>query len=173
MHDKDRTANLLGAAALALSDLLVAGVTRAAGVSASGAAALVTLSDFPGLSVTELGRRVGLSQSASARMVDSLEAGGLVERHPRAGREVTVHLTRRGTQATRRLLAARGSPLADVIAGLEEADQHALARLLPRLLARLYEHVGDAELMCRLCDRASCMAAAPCPVGAAERERRR
>jgi MarR family transcriptional regulator, negative regulator of the multidrug operon emrRAB len=167
----NRTANLLGAAALALSDSLVAGATRAAGVSASGAAALVTLSDFPGLSVTELGRRVGLSQPASARMVDSLEAGGLAERSPRAGREVTVHLTEAGTQATRRLLAARGSPLTDVVASLEERDRQALAQVLPRLLARLYQRVGDAEFMCRLCDRASCMADTPCPVGAAERER--
>jgi MarR family transcriptional repressor of emrRAB len=167
-----RAANQLGAAALALTDLMLAGATRAAGLSASGAAALVTLSDFPGLSVTELGRRVGLSQSAAARMVASLETNGLVKRGPREGRQVGVHLTKAGTQAARHLLDARGSPLTDVIASLNKHDQAALARLLPKLLTRLYGRVGDAELMCRLCDRASCMAEAPCPVGAAERQHR-
>jgi MarR family transcriptional repressor of emrRAB len=82
MHDEDRTANLLGAAALALTDLMLTGATAAACTSASGAAALVVLSADPGLSVTELGRRVGLTQSAAARMVESLEHRGLVERRP-------------------------------------------------------------------------------------------
>jgi MarR family transcriptional regulator, negative regulator of the multidrug operon emrRAB len=173
MHDSARTANLLGATALALTDLVLAGATRAAGVSASGAAALVTLSDFPGLSVTELGRRVGLSQSAAARMVDSLEADGLVERPPREGRHVMVHLTKAGTQATRHLLDARGGPLTDVIASLDKEDEDALARLLTKLLTRLYPHFGNAELMCRLCDRASCTAESTCPVGAADREHQR
>jgi DNA-binding MarR family transcriptional regulator len=69
MHDDFRTANLLGATVLALSDVVVAEATRAADTSSSGAAALVVLSTAPGLSVTELGRRIGLSQSAAARMV--------------------------------------------------------------------------------------------------------
>jgi MarR family transcriptional repressor of emrRAB len=165
-----RTANQLGAAALALTDLMLNGASSA-GVSPSGAAALVTLSAFPGLTVTELGRQVGLSQSAAARMVDSLEADGLAARHPRVGRQVTVHLTSAGSQAACDLLEARSALLADLVASLGGEDRDALARLLPRLLARLYRHVGHAQRMCRLCDRASCTADAACPVGAAERDR--
>lgn len=172
MHEKDRTANLLGATALALTDLTLGGATKAAGVSASGAAALVTLSASPGVSVTELGRRVGLSQSAAARMVDSLEADGLVERRPNPfnNRWVTVYPTRAGRRAAHRLLTARGNPLADVVAALDENDQRALAGLLTKLLTRLYEHVGDAQYICRLCDRTSCTADSTCPVGEAERQ---
>lgn len=169
MHDSDRTANLLGATALALTDLLIMGATRAAGVGASGAAALVVLNASPGLSVTELGRRVGLSQPAAARMVDGLEADRLVERRQGRGRWVSVRLTRGGRQATRRLLAARAAPLTDMVAALDEAEQEALAALLAKLLTRLYSEVGSAELLCRLCDRAACTAHATCPVGAAER----
>lgn len=168
-----RTANLLGAAALALTDLTLDAATQAAGISASGAAGLVVLATTPGLSVTELGRRVGLSQSASARMVDALEAAGLAERQPGPGRWVTVHPTEAGSRATGALLAARGSPLIDVVATLDDADQEALARLLTRLLARLYDRVGNAELMCRLCDRACCTTGSTCPVGQAEREQTR
>ena len=169
MHDSRRTANLLGATALAVSDVLLAGATGAAGVSASGAAALVLLDATPGLSVTELGRRVGLSQSAAARMVDSLEAAALAERRPGIGRWVTVHPTQAGRQTAHELLAARAAPLTDMVAGLDENEQAALARLLAKLLTQIYGEVRNAQLICRLCDRAACMANAACPVGAAER----
>jgi MarR family transcriptional regulator, negative regulator of the multidrug operon emrRAB len=170
MHDS-RTANLLGATVLALSDQLLAGATRSVGVSASAAAALVVLSNSTGLSVTELGRRVGLSQPAAARMVDSLEADGLVERqrHRSRSRWVTVSLTRTGRRSARRLLGARGGPLVDAIADLEPQEREALSDLLSKLLTRLYDEIGSSELICRLCDRAACTTEATCPVGAAER----
>jgi DNA-binding MarR family transcriptional regulator len=171
MHE-DRTANLLGAAALAVTDLVLAGAQERAGVSASGAAALVVLSAAPGLSVTELGRRVGLSQSAAARMVDSLERSDLLRRQPGRGREVAVHLTASGRAAARKLLATRGAGLADVLETLDEDERTVLAGLLGKLLAGLYDRVGNAELLCRLCDRGSCTTGAVCPVGQAERDRK-
>jgi DNA-binding MarR family transcriptional regulator len=100
MHDMRRTANLLGATALAVTDLALGGATAAAGVSGSGAAALVVLCADPGISVTELGRRVGLTQSAAARMVDALAARGLVERRPTLGKWVAVHPTTAGRAAS-------------------------------------------------------------------------
>jgi MarR family transcriptional repressor of emrRAB len=173
MHDVARTANLLGAAALAVTDLMVSGATAAAGVSASGAAALVVLSSTPdttpGLSVTELGRRVGLSQSAAARMVDSLVAADLVRRQGTAGRTVSVRLTARGARTATHLLAARGAPLAELVAALDDRDRAALERVLANLLTRLYASVGSTELVCRLCDRAACTTGATCPVGEAGR----
>lgn len=187
MHDTDRaqghpahhTANLLGATALAVTDLALAGMTRAAGLSSSGAAALVVLAGAPGLgasglgvtelSVTELGRRVGLSQPAAARMVDSLEARGLVGRRPGPGRRVSVSLTAAGKRASRELLAARGAPLADLLGVLDEAERRALDGLLHKLLTRLHAEVGSADLLCRLCDRGRCVQGAVCPVGEAER----
>ncbi|WP_255951411.1 MarR family winged helix-turn-helix transcriptional regulator [Streptomyces odontomachi] len=171
MHDSDRVANLLGAAALVLTDLTVGGATEAAGLSVSGAAALVTLTAQPGVSVTELGRRVGLSQSAAARMVDSLQADGLVERKPNpySRNWVTVHPTAAGRRTARRLLTARSRPLADAVAALDDGEQGELSRLLAKMLERLYENVGNAQYMCRLCDRGCCRAAgSTCPVGAAE-----
>jgi DNA-binding MarR family transcriptional regulator len=172
MHDVDRTANLLGAAALAVTDLTLGAVTKAASLSTSGAAALVTLSASPGLGVTELGRRIGLTQSAAARMVDSMQADGLVERRPSplSSRWLGVHLTTNGSKAAHRLLAARGSPLTEIVAALDSDDQEALARLLGNLLARLYAQIGKAQYMCRLCDRESCQRECTCPVGAAEHE---
>jgi MarR family transcriptional repressor of emrRAB len=171
MHDLERTSNLLGATALAVNDVVLVDAARRAGVSSSGAAALVVLSASPGLYVTELGRRVGLSQSAAARMVDALEGDGLVARRRRTGRKVSVTLTLLGERAVRTLFDARGTPLAELVGVLRDDERAALARLLGKLLAGLYERVGDAEVMCRLCDRSSCVRDAVCPVGQAERDR--
>jgi MarR family transcriptional regulator, negative regulator of the multidrug operon emrRAB len=172
MHDTERTANLLGAAALAVTDLVLGGATAAAGVSGSGAAALVVLGADPGISVTELGRRVGLTQSAAARMVDALEARGLVERRPTLGKWVAVHPTDAGRAASADLLDARGGRLTALVRTLPPADQEALAHVLDRLLRAVYSEVGSSERVCRLCDRPTCTeAGAICPVGQAERER--
>jgi DNA-binding MarR family transcriptional regulator len=167
--DVDRTANLLGATALAVTDRALTGATRAAGVSASGAAALVALSTVS-LSVTELSRRVGLSQSAAARMIDSLQADGLVERRRASvGRVVSVVPTRAGRRAAREVLGKRGAPLAELVDCLDEGERRTFDGLLAKLLGRLYGENGDADLICRLCDRPSCTATAVCPVGEAER----
>ncbi len=170
MHDTRRTANLLGTTALAVTDLAHTSATRASGTSISGAAALVVLMATPGLSVTELGRRIGLSQPAAARMVDSLEGERLVHRRPGAGREVQVGPTSAGRRVASQLLAARGQPLHDLVSVLDSDEQRALAGLLDKLLARLYAKVGSSEMLCRLCDRASCTTNATCPVGQAERD---
>ena len=170
MHDVHRTANLLGATALAVSDLMLADVRAATHVSVSGAAALVVLAHAPDLGVTELGRRVGLSQPAAARMVDSLVAAGLARRGQAQGRSVAVSLTRAGKRAVKQVLAARAEGLAGLVTGLEGTDRRVLTDLLERLLAQFYAEVRNADLLCRLCDRAACTDSAVCPVGQAERD---
>jgi MarR family transcriptional regulator, negative regulator of the multidrug operon emrRAB len=167
-----RTANLLGATGLAVRDLALTDAAKEAGVSESAAAALVVLADSPGLSVTELGRRIGLSQPAAARMVDSLEAADLVRRSPGSGRSVAVRPTPRGRRAVRRLLTSRGDSLVGLVHGVLDAKEQAvLAGLLEKVLAGVYGVVGDSERICRLCDRASCTRSAVCPVGEAARRR--
>lgn len=172
MHEERRVANLLGASALALTDLALGGAARAAGVTTSGAAALVSLAATDGLAVTELGRRVGLSQPAASRLVDGLEADGLAERRPNpyGGRWMIVHATDAGKEAAERLLAARGDPLSGIVAELDAGERQALGDLLEKLLTGLYARTGRAQYICRMCDRDACLSGpAECPVGAAER----
>lgn len=173
MNESARTANLLGAAALTLADQLTSAVTVAGGTSASGAAALVTLLDDPGLGVTELGARIGLSQPAAARMVDSLAARGLVQRQQGpTGRSVALHPTEHGRDAARHVLECRLEALARLVDGLETDEREALTRGLEKLLDALFEEVGSEYVLCRLCDRRTCTAGgAPCPVGQAARDR--
>ncbi|GHJ41609.1 MarR family winged helix-turn-helix transcriptional regulator [Streptomyces sp. TS71-3] len=165
-----RTSNLLGAASLALSDLLLSGVTAATQTSRSGAAALVVLAGAPGVSVTELGRRIQLSQSAATRMVENLEKQGLVSRKSSWANWVGLHLTELGTRAAQELLGARRQALATAVSTLDEDEQRQLDTLLGKLLAELCHEPGDADRLCRLCDRLACVAQdAVCPVGEADR----
>ncbi|MBF6330369.1 MarR family winged helix-turn-helix transcriptional regulator [Nocardia transvalensis] len=165
-----RTRNLLGAAALTISDLMLVGATAAGKTSASGASALVILFTAPGLSVTELGRRIGLSQSAATRMVDALAAQGLVSRKGTSARSVQVHLTSEGRRAAERVLRARDDVLAGLVRTLDDTEQDALAELLGKLLASAYTRLPSAARLCRLCDRAGCVADDRiCPVGQAAR----
>ncbi|MBO0852023.1 MAG: MarR family transcriptional regulator [Pseudonocardia sp.] len=166
-----RTANLLGATALAVTDLTAAAAAGSGGVGQSAAAALLGLRASPGVSATELGRRIGLSQPAAARMLDSLEAGGLALRDRGQGRAVPVRLTEAGARTADALLSARAEPLTELVGDLDETDRSDLERVLAALLARLYRLVGSTDLLCRLCDRSACSSRAPCPVGAEARRR--
>ncbi|MFG3342894.1 MarR family winged helix-turn-helix transcriptional regulator [Glycomyces sp. NPDC048151] len=172
MHD--RLANLLGAAALNVADLVAEEQRKTADLGESASAALLTLDEFPGLAVTSLGRYIGLSQPAAARMVDGLAARGLVERRTGSGRAVAVHLTSAGQRAVTRLLERREGVLAPLVAALDPAERVALEGLLTKLLYAVHDRTGRAErvpddalgeLLCRLCDRAACISGgAACPV---------
>jgi DNA-binding MarR family transcriptional regulator len=166
MHKKQRVANLFGAAAVAATGAMA---SAAAGVNESGlsaAAALVTLASEPGIGVTELSRRVGLSQPATVRMLDLLARRGLVNRTAgRDSRSVALRLTTEGDATARRILAERERVLLTL---LEPLDDEALADLeaaLSSVLEGLIHQGASVHLTCRLCDERACVAAATCPVG--------
>jgi DNA-binding MarR family transcriptional regulator len=78
----ERTANLLGALALTLSDRAAAAVQADARVSGSDAAALVTLRNYAeGEPLDLLRRALALSHPGVVRLADRLQARGLVKRH--------------------------------------------------------------------------------------------
>lgn len=168
MHET-RLANLLGVAVLNLSDRMTDAAAAATGVSVSGTAALVVLAGFPGLGGTELGRRIGLSQPACARMLDQLEARGLVRRQAKTGRAVAVVPTPAGREAAARALEARQEVLVTALRAVP--DRAAFEPLLESLLRGLYAEVRSGDLMCRLCDRPGCVGQERiCPVGQAGRD---
>ncbi|GAB3587841.1 hypothetical protein GCM10027445_68420 [Amycolatopsis endophytica] len=110
----------------------------------------------------------GTSASGSA----ALEAKALVERRPTLTRSVAVHLTGTGSGAVSRILGERGGRLGTLTAALDERERAAFAELAGKLLTAAYGQLPEAGRLCRLCDRAACLAGgAACPVGAACRAR--
>jgi DNA-binding MarR family transcriptional regulator len=91
----------------------------------------------PGVTVTEIARRLGKSQQAMSQAADRLERLGFIERHVGAGRTVGLHATDAGRTASadgvRRELAAEdrtrellGSDRFDRLVALLESAREAL-----------------------------------------------
>ena len=165
-------ANVLGALGLALSDRLAEAAERAGGPSA--AAALVALyGTRAGARIDGVARVAGLSHSGAVRLVDRLEAEGLVERRRGADqRSAAVHLTPPGRRAARRMLTDRASAMHSVLSLLTDDQQTELSDLAKALLAELAT-VPDAEArLCRLCDLEACgRSSGRCPVAPARTRR--
>ncbi|MBD0321866.1 MAG: MarR family transcriptional regulator [Aldersonia sp.] len=168
MHEF-RLGNLLGAAALAISDRMLGAVTARVDGGPSAAAALVVLLEVGPMGVSRLGRCIGLTQSATTRAVDALERQGLTRRTP-AGRERVIELTPSGRKLAQTVLDERRRWLDGLLATLDEADSEAAERVLTTLLRGLYDSGRNSTLLCRYCDRDACTAESVCPVGQAERE---
>ena len=165
MPDCDRRLeNLFGSLLTAISDSLTARAERAAGHSGATAAALVYLTQTPGLSIDRLKRPLGLSQSATVRLVDRLVTDGLAQRRPgRNNRSIAVHLTPPGEKVGRTILDQRQAVLSDVLGPLCAAERSALTTLVEKLLGNVTLRSAHAERICRLCDLATCPSSA-CPV---------
>ncbi|MGH2804762.1 MAG: hypothetical protein ACRDL4_17210, partial [Thermoleophilaceae bacterium] len=93
-----RHANLLGAVALAVGDRLRAAAESGSGEGGSAPAALVSLAGYlDGGPIDSLRDPLGLTHSATVRVVDRLVAGGLARRRPGSDRRtVSVALTAAG-----------------------------------------------------------------------------
>lgn len=161
----DRLANLLGVTALAAADRLRAATEAELPSGGSAPAVLVHLRAYPGESGESLRRVLGISQPATVRAVDRLEAEGLLERRPGPdGRTRALHLTRAGDRAATALLRRRAESLRGVLDGLTAAERTALTPLLERLVAGLADDRRGARHACRLCDRDACTSGPGCPL---------
>jgi DNA-binding MarR family transcriptional regulator len=163
----ERTANLLGALALSLSDRTVDAITAAGGRSGAGAAALSALHHFLDTpSIDRLRQVLGLTSSGTVRLVDRLVEDGYVRREAGVdGRTTLVRLTPAGEQAARAVTQARARVLADALAVLSPEDRDRLADLISPVLAGLVRGPGATRWLCRLCDLGACgRSEGRCPV---------
>lgn len=163
----DPLANRLGALALRITDRMHAAVA-ADGRSLSSATALSALDRFlDSPSIDQLSSVLGLSSSATVRLVDRLVADGLVVRASTAdGRVSVVELTSAGRQEAGRIVAARAELLDDVLAPLSTEERAILHELVEKVLIGLIRGPTASAWMCRLCDTPACGAppGQPCPV---------
>ena len=162
--NKARSANLLGALVLALADDLIHETETRAQQGAAAPAALVSLGVSPGESIEELARTLGLSHSATVRLVDRLAQAELLER--RVGldkRTSALHLTRKGHARRRAILQGRNRLLTEALSPLSEEEQIILTELMETLLRGLTRDRQHADHICRLCNEEICPGET-CPV---------
>jgi len=155
------TANLLAAAGVAIADRI-----QDPTLSSSATAALLTIAEWQPISAQELAGIVGLSQSATVRLVDELVSAGLARRLDKKGRAVPLALTAAGRRRAQSLQARRLAVAEEALAKLGREERAALEKALPALLTGLTTGRTCARHLCRFCDFATCRTA-PCPVAAA------
>lgn len=168
---EERTANLLGALALALTDTLTEVTTVRAERGAGAPAALVLVGFYPGQSIDSLSRTLELSHSATVRLVDRLVGDGLLERRGGAdGRTTALHLTRKGRARADSILDDRCRALTGALGPLSAKERAHFTQLLEKILSALTRDRRHADHICRLCDERACPAD-DCPVECAAVER--
>jgi DNA-binding MarR family transcriptional regulator len=159
-----RTANLLGALSGEVSYRLERQLKRHPNQTSSAAAALNVIGFWEGCSNNELASALRLSHTATVRLVDKLEADGLVEaRSAQDKRAVALHLTERGATNVRELLTERCAALEEITAALTAEESRAFTSLLEKLLRGVTPGMQAATRICRLCDQTACPEAI-CPV---------
>jgi geranyl diphosphate 2-C-methyltransferase len=122
MGYESRLANLLGALALGVHDRLAEATQAPAGRSGVTAAALAMVDQYPGSTVEELRRCLGISQPATVRTVDALQIRGLLVREPGADRRsLALRLTAAGKDHACRVLRARADVLLPLVDELDDA----------------------------------------------------
>jgi len=167
-----RVANLLGATAVAVGDLVRDAGESVAGQGGAMPAALVTLANYPGQSIDQLHRALGITYSGAVRLVDRLVEQGWARREHLEGdrRAVKLVLTPAGRRVVKKLLAEREAALSDVLRALTPQEEADLEKVLERLLARVTRDRDSAYRICRFCDEQTCVDGARCPVDCAAAE---
>jgi hypothetical protein len=101
--------------------------------------------------------------------VERLEESGHLEKSAGSDRRtVSLHLTRQGSAAARRLQGRRATLLSGVIDGLAPAELEILEALLHKMLRGTRRTRREARHECRLCDHTVCVGE-ECPIGASVR----
>jgi MarR family transcriptional repressor of emrRAB len=158
MHTRQRQANLLGALSTTVADRIRAAVATSAPSSGEGPSGLVALATFMnGGSIEELSRVLGLSHSATVRLVDKLEQADLVSRRSgKDARTISLVPTSRGKAVGAQIQRARQEALNELLDPLSAGERAELARLHEKLLTGVVAAGESRGRICRLCDAEAC-----------------
>jgi DNA-binding MarR family transcriptional regulator len=156
---------MLGALALTLADRIATRAEAASSLHASATSALVVIANHPGEPIDAIRRTLGLTHSGAMRLVDGLEAAGLVERRrsDRDARAIALWPTPSGERTASEIIAACAELLEPVLGSASEADRKTIATLLETALTELTDSRDRALSICRFCAEDACRPLG-CPV---------
>lgn len=153
--------NLIGAAAIAISDSIQNAAKEATGNSASFPAALVIVERYPKITVDLLGQYLQLSQSGAARLVERLVNQNLVERHQGNDRRCAhLQLTSAGKAMVEKIQQAKIAAVSSLLKPLTTQEQQQLLSTLSKMAGEYSNTEVMEEYICRFCDIHQC----PLPV---------
>jgi len=158
VRDTGHTANILGALAVLIQDRVEGTWQSSLDLSPMAAAALVQIEGEPGCSIELVAGRIGLTHSATVRVIDKLAERGLVEkdRARKDARAQSLKLSKAGKRIAQQLHEARNQVTDDLLAGLAPAQRTALEQAIRAILHRCVEPGREADVTCRVCDDRRC-----------------
>jgi DNA-binding MarR family transcriptional regulator len=149
------TANIVSAWVVTAHDALLEAAGYV-GLDTRQLAALSLIASHPGCSIEWLRRRVGLTQSGTVRLVDRLQAEGLVRRgRPGSGR-VELAMTAPGSRRLKRWNQARERVVEELTANLRPISRSDLVTALANSLSSRSRARDQADVACRTCDWPAC-----------------
>jgi len=127
-------------------------------LSPMAAAALVQIDNEPGCSIEVVAGRIGLTHSATVRVIDKLAERGLVDkdRARKDARAQSLTLSKAGKRLAQQLHEARNQVADDLLAGLDPVQRTALEAAVSAILHRCVEPGREADVTCRVCDDRRC-----------------
>jgi DNA-binding MarR family transcriptional regulator len=152
------TANILGALSLLVQDRVEGAWRSALDLSPMAAAALVTIDVYPGSSIERVAGCIGLTHSATVRVIDKLAERGLVEkdRARQDARAQSLKLSKAGKRTLQQLHTTRNQVTDDLLTGLDPVQRAALESAIRSILHRCVEPGREADVTCRVCDDRRC-----------------
>jgi DNA-binding MarR family transcriptional regulator len=160
-----QTANILGALALLIQDRVQTRWQEELGLSPMAAATLIQVEWESGCSIELAARYIGLSHSATVRIVDKLVEAGLVskDRTDKDARVQSLKLTRAGKRIEQQLHAARNKVTDELLSLLPPQQVDALGSSIGTILRGAVTDPVESYTTCRVCDENRCQVEI-CPI---------
>jgi len=157
-HDSAHTANILGALSVLIQDRVEGAWQSSLDLSPMAAAALVMIDVYPSSSIERVATGIGLTHSATVRVIDKLAERGLVEkdRARQDARAQSLKLSKAGKRVLEQLHEARNRVTDELLSGLPAAQRNALDEAISAILHRCVEPGPEGDITCRTCDDRRC-----------------
>lgn len=154
--------------AACLVDDMTSRMEEAIGLGSTSAIALLHIGNQPIDSIGLLAERVGLSHSATVRVVDRLEEAGLVVRQRSTidWRQARLELTAAGREAYARTVRVCDDAVREMLSPLNASEICLLEGILRKMMGEAVHDEGHAWMLCRFCNHLFCEGDL-CPVGEA------
>lgn len=154
----EQASNWLGTLAVLIQDRVEARWQEELDLSPMSAAALTQVEQEPGCAIELVATRIGLSHSATVRLIDKLVERGLVakDRAREDQRQQSLRLTSAGRRTAAKLHQARNQVTDELLGLLPPAEGEALGKALAVILHRAVATKEEGDRVCRVCDEGRC-----------------
>lgn len=151
-------ANWLGTLAVLIQDRVEARWQAELDLSPMSAAALVQVEQASGCPIDLVATTIGLSHSATVRLIDKLVERDLVtkDRARADQRAQSLKLTKAGRKMAAQLHQARNQVTDELMGLVSPAESEALGKAVAAILHRAVTTKVEGDRVCRVCDEDRC-----------------